>query len=72
MVLTDSLQHKFINNLITNQIFASVYLKNGIRLKGHIIAHDEMSVFLEAAQLQLIYKHAISTVSTEISFSRVE
>jgi RNA chaperone Hfq len=69
MVLTDALEKKYIDNIITTQIFASVYLKNGIRLKGHLIGHDGECVFLKADETQIIYKTKISTICPEISLS---
>ena len=69
MSSSDLLQEIYINDLITSKNLASVYLMNGIRLKGHLIAHDEACVFLKADQLQMIYKHRISTITPEMSFS---
>lgn len=66
----NSLQETYINAIIKSNNLASVYLMSGIRLKGHLIAHDETCVFLKADQLQMIYKHKISTILTEMSFSR--
>ncbi len=68
MIVTDSLQEKYIDNIITTQTLASVYLKNGIRLKGHLMGHDKTSVFLKAADMQRIYKDKISTICPHMSF----
>ena len=61
-------QQKFIDNLITTQSLVSVYLKNSIRLKGHIIAHDMECVFLRDAGVQLIRKDKISAILPEAIF----
>ncbi len=45
MDLTHSLEDSYIDDLIKHQAFSSIYLKNGIRLKGRLIGHDKMSVF---------------------------
>ena len=68
MVFDASIQDKFIDDLITINIPVSVYLKNNIRLRGHLVSHDGMSVFLKAVVTQMIYKHLISTIEPETSF----
>lgn len=41
----------------------TVFLVNGVMLQGHLAGHDQFSVLLErSAQVQLVYKHAISTL----------
>ena len=41
----------------------TLFLVNGVMLQGHIAAFDQFSVLLERdQQLQLVYKHAISTL----------
>ena len=41
----------------------TVFLRNGVSLKGHVRAHDNFTVFMETEKGQiLIYKHAITTV----------
>ncbi len=62
---TDTLQDIFIEYLITNQTYTSIYLKNSIRLKGCLLENDESCVFLRykiKGQTQIIYKHEISTI----------
>jgi RNA chaperone Hfq len=72
MDLTHSLKDSYIDDLIQHQAFSSIYLKNGIRLKGRLIGHDETCVFLKAAETQTIYKNRISTITPERSFSRFQ
>ena len=58
---TLTLEEEFIENTTG---LSSVYLTNGIKLVGEIIDNDEKNITLERnGELQLIYKHAISTVS---------
>ena len=65
----NSLQQKFIDNLITTQSLVSVYLKNSIRLKGHIIGHDKPSIFLCAAKVtQMIRKDKVNAILPETVF----
>jgi RNA chaperone Hfq len=63
MDLTHSFEDNYINDLIQHQVFSSIYLKNGIRLKGRLIGHDEMCVFLKATETQTIHKSRISTIT---------
>ncbi len=72
MDLMNSLENSYIDDLIKHQAFSSVYLKNGIRLKGHLIGHDEISIFLKEREIQMIYKHRISTIAPEMSFARFQ
>ncbi len=67
-----TLENKFIDDLIKNQSLVSVFLKNSIRLRGHLIGNDESCVFLKEKQVQLIYKHKISTICPEFSFEKFE
>ncbi len=69
MTLHSSLDNKHIDNLITNQTFSSVYLKNGIRVKGHLAGQDENCIFLREGNTQTIYKHRVEMITPEISFS---
>lgn len=70
MILVDSIQNTYLDNLIKTQSLVSIFLKNSIRLKGYLVAHNEEAVFLKLEKItQLIYKHKISTVAPEISFS---
>ena len=45
-----------------------IYLVNGTRLKGVIKGFDNFVVLLKQTNQQLIYKHAISTISPEGEF----
>ena len=40
----------------------TLFLVNGVMLQGHVVGFDQFSILLERdEQLQLVYKHAIST-----------
>lgn len=59
-----SLQDGFLNLLRKENIPVTVYLVNGYQLKGQIRGFDSFTVLLEfEGKLQLIYKHALSTVT---------
>ncbi len=70
MTLDNSLDNKHIDNLIANQTFSSIYLKNGIRLKGHLVSQNESCIFLKEGNMQTIYKHRVEIITPEKSFSK--
>jgi host factor-I protein len=57
-----SLQDRFLNELIKDQISVSIYLLNGIKLQGQIESFDQFVIVLNGNAPQLIYKHSISTI----------
>lgn len=57
------LQDPFLNALRLEKTPVSLFLVNGIKLQGHIDSFDQYVVLLRnATVLQMVYKHAISTV----------
>lgn len=73
------IQDEFIAKLVEQKALTSVFLINGIQLKGIISQFDQYTIVLnneplESGKKQIVYKHAISTiglpaasVSTQIS-----
>jgi len=59
---TLSLSESFINQLIKNKTPVSVFLRNGIKLTGVLVAFDEECLFLQNVLLQMVYKHAVTTI----------
>jgi len=61
--MTDVLQTHFLQ-FAENKPSTCIYLANGIKLQGKIVAHDCHTVALEGTNghVQLVYKNAISTV----------
>jgi len=59
------LQDLYLNYLRKEKIPVSIFLVNGTRLKGMIKGFDNFVVILKQNTQQLIYKHAISTISPE-------
>ena len=57
-----SLQDPFINTQRKEHVHVSVYLVNGIKLQGQVIAFDQYVVMLRNTLTQMVYKHAISTI----------
>jgi host factor-I protein len=59
-----NIQDAFLNTVRREKTTVTVYLLNGAKLTGRIRSFDKFSVLLESGpQEQLIFKHAISTVS---------
>lgn len=59
-----NIQDAFLNTVRREKTTVTVYLLNGAKLLGKIKSFDKFSVLLESgAQEQLIFKHAISTIS---------
>jgi host factor-I protein len=59
-----NIQDAFLNTVRREKATVIVYLLNGAKLTGRIRSFDKFSVLLESgAQEQLIFKHAISTIS---------
>jgi host factor-I protein len=58
-----SLQDVFLAAAAREQVPMTLFLVNGVMLQGHVAGFDQFSVLLERdGQLQLVYKHAISTL----------
>ncbi len=59
-----NLQDVFLNQVRKERIPVTVYLTNGFQLKGLVKGFDNFTVVLDSeGRQQLIYKHAISTIS---------
>jgi host factor-I protein len=65
-----SIQDNFFNQIRKDRAFVTIFLVNGIKLTGKIRSFDKFTVILENKnQEQMIFKHAISTVSPQKAFS---
>ena len=59
-----NIQDGFLNLARREKTTVTIYLVNGAKLLGRIKSFDKFSLLLETgAQEQLIFKHAISTLS---------
>jgi host factor-I protein len=59
-----NIQDAFLNTVRREKDAVTIYLMNGAKLTGRIKSFDKFSVLLEVGALeQLIFKHAISTIS---------
>jgi host factor-I protein len=59
-----NIQDAFLNTVRREKSAVTIYLLHGAKLTGRIKSFDKFSVLLETgSQEQLIFKHAISTIS---------
>ena len=59
-----NVQDLYLNTLRRDKIAVTIFLIGGVRLVGKIRGFDKYSVVLESNQQdQLIFKHAISTIT---------
>ena len=58
-----NLQDIFLNNARKEKCDITVYLVNGVPLKGKVLSFDNFTLLIEIDKKQnMIYKHAISTI----------
>jgi host factor-I protein len=59
-----NIQDVYLNNVRKDKAITTIYLISGVKLTGRIKSFDKYSVILESNnQEQLVFKHAISTVT---------
>jgi host factor-I protein len=62
-----SLQDQFLNALRKSKSAVTVYLVKGVKLQGMITSFDAFSLLLRRdGEMQLIYKHSISTIQPRL------
>lgn len=58
-----NLQEAFLNKIRKEKQTVTVFLVNGVKLQGVLTWFDNFSILLKReAHIQLVYKHAISTI----------
>ena len=59
-----NLQDLFLNNATKEKVPVTIFLMNGVKVKGHVKGFDSYIILLEGENKQqnLIYKHAVSTI----------
>ena len=59
-----NLQDLFLNNARKERIPVTIYLMNGVQVKGYVKGFDSYIILLEGdnKQQNMIYKHAVSTI----------
>lgn len=64
MQISTALQDETLDEIVRDKVPVIAYLMNGFQLKGNILDHDDAVAVLETdGRHQIVYKHAISTVS---------
>lgn len=68
-----NLQDLFLNAARKQRVQVNIFLVNGIKLSGTIQSFDNYVILLSSKQgLQLIYKHAVSTIAPASETFRFE
>ncbi len=63
-----NLQDSFLNQARKDKINLTIFLTNGVKLKGLCKGFDNYAVIFEYnGKQQLIYKHAISTIVPDVN-----
>jgi host factor-I protein len=58
-----NLQDYFLNQARKDKIPLTVFLMNGVQMKGQVRGFDSFIVIIESdGKQQMVYKHAISTI----------
>lgn len=59
-----NLQDSFLNHVRKENLGVIIYLMNGFQIRGLVRGFDNFTVIIEnEGKQQLVYKHAISTIS---------
>ena len=59
-----SLQDQFLNSARKEKCDITIFLMNGVPIKGKVLSFDNFTILLDVDKKQnLIYKHAVSTVA---------
>lgn len=59
-----SLQDIFLNIARKEKVEITIYLMNGVPIKGNVLSFDTFTILMNVDKKQnLIYKHAISTLA---------
>ena len=60
-----NLQDSFLNQVRKENISVTIHLMNGFQIKGNVRGFDNFTVVLDVAgKQQMVYKHAISTMTS--------
>ncbi len=65
----ENLQDAFLNQLRRERTIVTIHLVNGFRITGKIKGFDRFALLIEnSGQEQMVFKHAISTITTAKTF----
>ncbi len=64
---TENYQDLFLNQTRKNRTPLTVFLMNGFQLRGFITGFDQFVIVLQSdGKQQMIYKHAVSTITPSL------
>lgn len=74
MSKSQNYQDAYLNQLRKEKVPVTVFLTNGVRLKGIIKGFDNFVIIIKEANTMMVYKHAVSTIvpDREIEFTPQE
>lgn len=73
MSKTNNLQDFFLNQARKEDVVVVVHLINGFQIKGSVRGFDNFTVIIDVGgKQQLIYKHAISTITPTKPFTKLK
>ena len=64
-----NLQEQFLKAVRREQSQVTVFLMNGFQLRGVVTGYDNYAVIIQEGRQNMIYKHAISTISPAVAVS---
>ncbi len=65
MLKSINLQEHYLNQIRKENVDVVIYLLNGFQVRGRVIGFDNFTIIIENdGKQQLIYKHAVSTITT--------
>lgn len=68
-ITKNQVQDEYIQKCLNSKKPVNVYLVNGIKLQGQILAHDAFTLLIKGktdeSEPQLVYKHACSTIQPQ-------
>ena len=66
------IQNKMLSDLIEKKRSLTIYLMNGFQMRGSLIAFDDYVLVIDVdGRQQMVYKHAVSTLTPHYSFDIV-
>lgn len=65
-MIKNNIQDFILNHVRKEKMMITVYLSNGVPIKGKVISFDNFTIIIELDNRQsMIYKHAITTITPE-------
>ena len=73
MAHNENFQDLFLNETRKNRTPLTVFLMNGFQLRGFITGFDQFVIVLQSdGKQQMIYKHAVSTITPSVPVRQTE